>query len=429
MTPCHHISFYICARCGSLKLCVLMDTAMDCFVTEKITLYWGVGMTGSLQVKKGRFYAVLNFKDDEGKRKIKWFATGFQERGNRRRAQAFLNELLIKYQEYEIQKEERSFCEYILAWLTLEKAKIEKSTWESYECYACKHIVPFFEPLGLSLNEVTAQHIKGYYEYKASNGRLDRKAGGLSQASLKNHSKVIRQVLASAVMEELVSRNVAEHVPVPRCTKDNATGRGVYLNAEEANMVLRAFQGHRLQSMIYTTLYYGLRRSEVLGLKWDAIDLENNYMSIKHVIVKTKTIEARDRMKTEASRATYDLLPEVRELYIRIKKKQEYFEKLYGERYINSGYIFCWDNGKPYRPDYITRAFQSQLVKSGLTKMRFHDLRHSCAGILYDKGWGLKDIQEWLRHADIETTGNIYTHISQARKKILSHNLENTFEL
>ena len=88
-----------------------------------------------------------------------------------------------------------------------------------------------------------------------------------------------------------------------------------------------------------------------------------------------------------------------------------------------------WADGTPYRPDYVTRAFGKVLEKKGLPHIRFHDIRHSTASILYDKGWDLKDIQEWLGHADIGTTGNIYTHISKLRKETIGKDLGSTFKL
>lgn len=86
-----------------------------------------------------------------------------------------------------------------------------------------------------------------------------------------------------------------------------------------------------------------------------------------------------------------------------------------------------WGDGKPYRPDYITRAFKKVLARHSLPQMRFHDIRHSTASILYDNGWELKDIQQWLRHADIGTTGNIYTHLTRLRKENIGKDLENVF--
>ena len=116
-------------------------------------------------------------------------------------------------------------------------------------------------------------------------------------------------------------------------------------------------------------------------------------------------------------------------MLLNIKAEQQANRELCGKSYCESGYIFIWNNGIAYRPDFITRAFSQHLEKCSLPHMRFHDLRHSCASILYDKGWGLKDIQLWMGHADIETTGNIYTHITKERQKLLTRDLENTFSL
>ena len=102
---------------------------------------------------------------------------------------------------------------------------------------------------------------------------------------------------------------------------------------------------------------------------------------------------------------------------------------MFGSEYEESAYIFVWPDGHLYRPDYITRSFKKVLAYHGLPDMRFHDIRHSTASILYDAGWELKDIQEWLGHSDIETTGNIYTHISKIRKEKKGMELAGTFRL
>ena len=96
-------------------------------------------------------------------------------------------------------------------------------------------------------------------------------------------------------------------MPIPRSKEDSEAYSGTFLNAVEANKLLDAFTGHRLQSLLYVTLYYGLRRSEVLGLKWNAVDLETNTIKICHVVVKTSSIEAKDRTKSQTSRRTYSL--------------------------------------------------------------------------------------------------------------------------
>ena len=139
------------------------------------------------------------------------------------------------------------------------------------------------------------------------------------------------------------------------------------------------------------------------------------------------TVEYKDKTKSKTSARTFPLLADVREVLLKLKEKQNGSRKIFGNTYKDSDYIFKWQDGRLYRPDYVTRSFQRVLKKHGLKVIRFHDIRHSTASILYDKGWDLKDIQDWLGHADIETTGNIYTHISNQRKQTTAKSLENTF--
>ena len=191
--------------------------------------------------------------------------------------------------------------------------------------------------------------------------------------------------------------------------------------------MLKAFEGHELQPLIYVTLYYGLRRSEVLGLKWDAVDFDSDTLKIQHTVVKQKTIIAKDSTKSMTSRRVYPLLKEVKTLLLELREKQKRDRIDFGSAYTETDYIFVWSDGKPYRPDYITRAFKKRLARHGLPDMRFHDIRHSTASILYDNGWELKDIQQWLGHADIGTTGNIYTHLTRLRKENIGCDLEKVF--
>ncbi len=177
------------------------------------------------------------------------------------------------------------------------------------------------------------------------------------------------------------------------------------------------------------TLYYGLRRGEVIGLKWSAIDFKNNKVKINHTITQTLTLTAKDRTKTASSKREYPLLPELKEMLKTIQSEQKKNKKFFGKFYQENDYVFTLSDGKPYRPTYITQTFSKILKANGFPHMRFHDLRHSCASVLHDKGWELKDIQDWLGHADIQTTANIYTHISKSRKEIMTKTLENTFAI
>ena len=111
------------------------------------------------------------------------------------------------------------------------------------------------------------------------------------------------------------------------------------------------------------------------------------------------------------------------------REKQDAQRELFGSTYLEMGYVFTMPNGRYYRPDGFTRMFQKRLEKAGLPSMRFHDLRHSAASVLFDLGWDIEKIKNWLRHRDIETTSNIYTHISKERKKLMAEELEDLYKI
>ena len=389
-------------------------------------------MTGCLKIKNDTYYAVLNFKEG-GKYKQKWITTKLNVKGNKRKATEFLNNLLNEYSDSDFlnKKESIKFTDYLEKWLKSKKGKIEQSTWDGYYNSIVKHIVPYFKPLDLDITDLKPKHIRDYYDYKFNYGRLDGKNGGLTHKSIKHHSVAIKGALNNALMiDEIISKNPATKIPIPERKDDSCKKKEfVFLSAEEANQMLKLFENHRLQLLVYVTLYYGLRRSEVLGLKWNAVDLKQGKLTIKHTIVKNLQTVAKDRTKSKTSNRSFKISNHLIELFQKHKEQQEKNKRLFGKEYIESDYIFTWEDGRLYRPDYITSAFKKALRESEFKNMRFHDLRHSCASILYDKGWGLKDIQKWLGHADIETTGNIYTHINQDRESLVADDMENTLLL
>ena len=289
---------------------------------------------------------------------------------------------------------------YLTEWLHSVEPTLEKSTFEGLTIYVNKHIIP---ELGkIPLDKLTTRMIQDYLNKKAKGGRLDHKDGGLSPITLKKHLSVLRQALSDAIRKDYINHNPARYCKVKRT--DNLTKRVRFLTLSEAKEIIQNLPDDTYRAIFIITLYYGLRRSELLGLKWSAIDTDKNTLTIDHTVVKNLTIERKDSTKTLTSRRTFQLLPEVKTLLRNIPQQGEY--------------IF------PIRPDTLTRTFQKHLVKAGFDKMRFHDLRHSTASILFEIGWSLEDIKNWLGHTDIETTSNIYLHYQQKRKIMLADNLQ-----
>lgn len=305
--------------------------------------------------------------------------------------------------------------------------ELEQSTYEAYEIYIKKHLIPAFGEK--ELEELRPLDVQEYVSDKLVNGRCDGN-GGLSRVSVAKHLQVLREALDRAVILELIPKNPAERIKPPRVRV--APEVSVMLEATAAARMLKTFREaeHPLYPLVLVTLYYGLRRSEVLGLCWSAIDFEKSTIRIERSVVKNVSIVAKDRMKTQSSYRAYELIPEVAEALKELKEcqRRNRSERLRnGYTYEESDYCFVWDDGKLFRPDYVTRSFQRHLARNGFRKMRFHDLRHSTASILFDRGWNIRDVQAWLGHSDLRTTMDIYVHYRRERLKLVGKDLTGLF--
>ena len=184
-----------------------------------------------------------------------------------------------------------------------------------------------------------------------------------------------------------------------------------------------AVKGKPIELAVILGAFYGLRRSEAVGLRWDAIDYERKTLTIKHTVTQMnvdgkQTIVDKERTKTKSSYRTLPLVAPFEKLLHELKAEQEEHRKVCGSAYCTEflDYIYVNEIGERIKPNFITQNFPLTLEKAGLRRIRYHDLRHSCASLLYANGVSLKDIQEWLGHSDISTTSNIYTHLDYSSK-------------
>ena len=386
-------------------------------------------MKGNVYEKSGYWYVVLNYKGRDGKPKNKWIKTGLKTRGNKKNAEALIPDLIEKYKSLEYSEEgEELFTEYAAEWLKSKRGMIKQSTWECYETNVRTHILPYFEPLGLTIKDITPKLVKRFYSSLLDEGANQNTGKILSNQTIHKVAVIFKAILEEAVALEDIPKNPAKNIQIPK-RPDEDVFKGKFLTTEEAQTLIDAFNGHELEVLVYVVLIYGLRRSEAVGLRWSAVDFINNTIEINHTVVNVSTIIAADTTKTASSRRKYPLLPEIKEALIKVKQQQAENKKLFGNCYVDSDYVFTWQDGTPFRPDSVSRSFKRVLQAHGLPIIRFHDLRHTCASLLHDRGWDIADAKEWLGHADIETTANIYTHISEQRKQKTAESLSGLFTL
>lgn len=380
-------------------------------------------MRASIEEKKGYLYVKLTYRVNN-ERKFKTVLTGLKAKGNKALLKSKLDDYIREYEYLETgcTEDELTLLGYVEKFLDEHKDEIELSTWESYICAYEAHIKPYFTAKKLKLTEVTPKTISDFYSYLHTSG--NHKTGeGLSAASIKKIATVLKISLKEARIIGLIDNVPTYGVRIPK-GGGKKQPKKVYMNKEDAKKVLDAFKGHMLYPIVYMTLFYGLRRSEIIGLKWENVDLDNDTFEIKSTIVRCKSLIKKDRTKTEDSNAQFELLPRFKEILIGLKERAENNKALLGDEYLDKGYVFCWDNGDFIKPDYVSNNYSKRIKEVGLPHMRFHDLRHSTASILFDMGWDIERIKNWLRHSDIRTTSNVYTHISNDRKKIMAKEID-----
>ena len=382
-------------------------------------------VTGHLREKNGYYHIVLNYVDGHGKRRTPSKSTGLPVKGNKKRAEKMLMdaraaqeaELEAKATEQNAESTSASlipFTEFLLDWLEMTKKNVEETTYGAYAMGIKNKIIPYFEEHhpGLALCEVTPKHIQDYYTYELT-------VRGVSANTVIHRHANIRKALQYAFKLGLIDSNPADRIERPK--KERFVG-SVY-EEDELNRLFEIVKGDPIELGVILGAFYGLRRSEAVGLKWDAIDFKKKTITIRHTVTqatidgKSKIIQ-KDRTKTKSSYRSLPLVPPFEELLHRLKAQQELNQKLCGRSYCKkyTGYIYVNEIGELVKPGYITQHFPLVLQKNGLRKIRFHDLRHSCASLLYANGVSLKEIQEWLGHSDISTTSNIYTHLNFTSK-------------
>ncbi|MBP2028120.1 integrase [Acetoanaerobium pronyense] len=382
-------------------------------------------IAGHLQEKKGLYYVVLSYKDNQNKRKTKWISTKLPIKNNKKRAEQILTDYKIKYDTIlngnintesnkadEKKVEDLLFTDFIKDWLELVKPNLEKTSYSSYQYIIHKRIIPYFEKYSITVSEIRAYHIQKFYQYAQSKYNL-------SNTTLIRYHANIRKSLQYALKLKLVTVNEADLVEKPK--KQQVIYN--YYNDREISELLERVKGLKIEYAVKMAVYYGLRRSEILGLKWEAIDFDKKIITIKHTVTeikengKVKEVE-KNRTKNKGSYRVLPLLPEIEEYLLEIKKNQEKNKKIAKSSYHDefAGYIYLDELGIRTKPNYITQHFNIFLKKNKMKMIRFHDLRHSCASILIANGISLKEIQLWLGHSDYSTTANIYVHLDSTSK-------------
>ncbi|MDL2252745.1 site-specific integrase [Ruminococcaceae bacterium OttesenSCG-928-A11] len=367
-----------------------------------------IKVAGHLEDRRGYYHIVLNWIDRSGNRGRKSISTGFPVKGNKKRAEEMMR--LAKREQQEIvsampEVTELLFADFMKQWLEVIKPDIKLTTYGGYCMNVRSAIGPYFRERGILLRELTADDINDFYAEQLET---------VKATTVHKYHANISKALKYAVKKGMVPYSVMDKVDRPK--PERFVGK--FLKQSETIELFEAVKGHKLELGVILGAFYGLRRAEIIGLRWESIDFEANSITIEHTVTVANVDGKRilvvdDTTKSKASFRTLPLVPEFRAKLLAVKEEQEHYRKLCGNSYnkVEGKYIYTDQLGNRVRPDYLSSAFPKFMEEHGFRRLRFHDLRHSCASLLLANGVPLKQIQEWLGHSDFAITANTYAHL------------------
>ena len=297
------------------------------------------------------------------------------------------------------------------------KIKMRPSTYLTYHGYIENHIKP---QLGkIPLNDLTTLHLQQFYKKLLAEGRVERieaqkQPKGLSAKTVRNIHQIISSALKLANEQRLIARNPADGCALPKAEhKEMQT-----LPVEQLTSFLREAKDSGVFALYYIDLTTGLRRGELLGLKWSDIDLEKGDLRVQRQIgrIDGKIIEM--PLKTKNAYRTLPLSADAISVLMQQRRKTG-----------NSEWVFPSPSGGPMSPDSVLHMLHRVLKRAGLPKVRFHDLRHTFATLALENGMDVKTLSAMLGHVSTVTTLDIYTHAFDKNKKAASQIMQSSLEI
>ncbi len=298
----------------------------------------------------------------------------------------------------------QTLAQFLFEWLeNSQKQSVRPRTYERYEELVRLHIVP---ALGRhDLQKLSAQHLQAFYAKKAEEG--------LSATTINHFHNVLHKALDTAVKWNLVARNVCDLVSPPHRKQFEVHP----LTVEQVQKLLSVVEGHYMEALFKLALATGLRRGELMGLKWQDINFDTGVLQVRRILSRVPTkmpgkgyVEAEP--KTQKSRRSIVIAPFALEALKQHQERQLEAKLKADSVWQEHDYVFCTSIGTHLNP---TRDMLDQLKvllkKAGLPDMRFHDLRHSAATLLLSVGVHPKVVQEILGHSQISITMDVYSHV------------------
>jgi integrase len=301
--------------------------------------------------------------------------------------------------------------EWLTRWLRdYKKLHVEDTTFDRYEAVARLYLVP---PLGKrGLRQLQAAEIQAVFTSMLQKG-LGRRTVQLART-------VLKMALKQALEEGLIARNPADATKLPPLERKKDEP---YFTREEALHLLDVANKDRLYAVYYTAIMTGLRCGELLGLKWEDIDLKAKTLTVRRCLVEVKDPETGKLKlnfhppKTEKSSATVPLEDDLVKALEDHMEKQDKERFFFDEAYQEKNLVFCTEEGKLIWPRNFRHSYKRLLKRAELQYRRPHSMRHTFCTLLLEAGEDLKNVQELARHSSIQMTADIYSHVLDSTKR------------
>jgi integrase len=361
----------------------------------------------------------LGLDPSSGKRKQQWITAGTSKREAEKQMAKLIHELDTGTFT---RPNKKTLAEYLNEWIDSVRGNLSPRTAEGYVTII-KRIIP---ALGaVPITQLKPEALQKYYSDSLVNGRLN-KFGGLNPLTVRHHHALLHRALKNAVEWGLIMRNPADmaHPPKPQPTEISIMNEG------EIQEFLEAAKQTPYFHLFHTILFTGLRRSEVLALRWSDVDLLLCQLSVSRSIhrLRNRTFIFR-QPKSAKGRRTVALSPAATQVLKEYRDKTAMERLIEGKPLKETDLVFSTADGAPLRPNTISRAWSDLAKKCGISASRLHDARHSHASIMLKAGIHPRIVQERLGHSTIAITLDTYSHISPGLQEAAARRFDDALQL
>lgn len=377
-------------------------------------------MRGHIRKRGKHSWTVYIYKgrDESGRRRYDTSTV----RGSRDDAEAECTRLLRDLDTGSYVEPSRMTVEdLLLKWLDSARMSVAPKTFERYEEIVRKHLIP---TLGSRLlTKLRALHIEAYYAEALATGRCNKR-GGLSAQTVLHHHRVLRKALQKAVKWQLLTRNPAADVDPPRPERRQMQT----LESDDTAQLLAAARRTRLYVAIVLAITTGMRRGEILALRWSDIDWQNRALSVRRSLEQTRKGGLRFK-EPKTGRGRLIALPPLTVTALKQHRARQAARRLQlGAVFQDQDLVCEAGEGSPWSPVAVTSAFRKLIAKLDLPRVRLHDLRHSHATHLLREGVHPKVVSERLGHSKVGVTLDTYSHVLPTLQQEAAQRVQDSLE-